>query len=72
MTESPGWIENGAHVVALRIHWEDTDAAGMVYYANYLRFTERARSNMLRSAGIGQTLSDAEVQAIINYIKALK
>ena len=55
MTESPGWIENGAHVVALRIHWEDTDAAGMVYYANYLRFTERARSNMLRWAGIGQT-----------------
>ncbi len=55
MTESLGWIENGAHVVALRIHWEDTDAAGLVYYANYLRFTERARSNMLRWAGIGQT-----------------
>ena len=55
MTDQFGRIEGGAHVLALRIHWEDTDAAGMVYYANYLRFTERARSNMLRWAGIGQT-----------------
>ena len=55
MTEPLGRIENDAHVLPLRVYWEDTDAAGMVYYANYLRFTERARSDMLRAAGIDQT-----------------
>ena len=47
-------IERGAHVLALRVYWEDTDAAGMVYYANYLKYAERARSDLLRVAGIDQ------------------
>ncbi len=55
MVEPLGRIENEAHVLPLRVYWEDTDAAGMVYYANYLRFTERARSDMLRAAGIDQS-----------------
>lgn len=38
----------------LRVYWEDTDAGGVVYYANYLRFLERARSEWLRARGIGQ------------------
>jgi acyl-CoA thioester hydrolase len=38
----------------LRVYFEDTDVAGIVYYANYLKFMERARSDMLRSAGIDQ------------------
>jgi acyl-CoA thioester hydrolase len=41
-----------AHVFPLRVYFEDTDAGGMVYYANYLKFAERARTEMLRSAGI--------------------
>ena len=42
------------------MYWEDTDAGGVVYYANYLRFMERARSEWLRSLGYGQTaLRDA-------------
>jgi acyl-CoA thioester hydrolase len=40
------------HVFPVRVYYEDTDAAGIVYYANYLRFAERARSEMLRSLGI--------------------
>ena len=40
--------------VAMRIYWEDTDAAGIVFYANYLRFFERARTEWLRSLGFGQ------------------
>ncbi len=40
---------------SLRIYWEDTDAGGIVYYANYLKFAERARTEMLRSHGIDQT-----------------
>lgn len=38
----------------VRVYWEDTDAAGIVYYANYLRFFERARTEWLRRAGWGQ------------------
>ena len=41
-----------AHIFPLRVYFEDTDAGGIVYYANYLRFAERARTEMLRSAGI--------------------
>ena len=43
-----------AHRFALRVYFEDTDTAGIVYYANYLRFMERARSDMLRAIGIDQ------------------
>lgn len=38
----------------IRVYWEDTDAGGVVYHANYLRFLERARSEWLRAAGFGQ------------------
>jgi acyl-CoA thioester hydrolase len=39
---------------AVRVYWEDTDAGGVVFYANYLKFFERARTEWLRSLGIGQ------------------
>ncbi|RST29404.1 YbgC/FadM family acyl-CoA thioesterase [Sphingomonas ginkgonis] len=42
------------HRFALTVYFEDTDTAGIVYYANYLKFMERARSDMLRAAGIDQ------------------
>ena len=38
----------------VRIYWEDTDAGGIVFYANYLKFMERARTEWLRAAGVGQ------------------
>ena len=42
------------HHFALTVYFEDTDTAGIVYYANYLKFMERARSDMLRAAGVDQ------------------
>ena len=39
---------------ALRVYWEDTDAGGVVFYANYLKYFERARTEWLRSLGFGQ------------------
>ena len=39
---------------ALRVYWEDTDGAGIVYYANYLKYLERARTEWLRSLGCEQ------------------
>ena len=47
------WV-GSTHHFALRVYFEDTDVAGVVYYANYLKFFERARSDMLRAAGIDQ------------------
>ena len=49
-----GRIDNGIHWYSLRVYFEDTDAGGVVYHANYLRFMERARTDMLRCAGIEQ------------------
>ena len=42
------------HHFALTVYFEDTDTAGVVYYANYLKFMERARSDMLRAVGVDQ------------------
>jgi acyl-CoA thioester hydrolase len=38
----------------LRVYWEDTDAGGVVFYANYLKFFERARTEWLRTKGVAQ------------------
>ncbi len=43
-----------AYVHRLRVYWEDTDAGGVVFYANHLKFFERARTEWLRSLGYGQ------------------
>jgi len=49
-----GGFRGREHRFALTVYFEDTDTAGIVYYANYLKFMERARSDMLRAAGIDQ------------------
>ena len=49
-----GVLRGGTHYFPLRVYFEDTDVAGIVYYANYLRFIERARSDMLRAIGVDQ------------------
>ena len=43
------------HSFDLRVYYEDTDMAGIVYYANYLKFIERARTEFVRQLGIDQT-----------------
>jgi acyl-CoA thioester hydrolase len=45
---------NAQFVFPVRVYWEDTDAGGVVYYANYLKFFERARTEWLRACGIEQ------------------
>ena len=44
----------------VRVYWEDTDAGGIVYYANYLKFMERARTEWLRSVGVEQAVLQQE------------
>lgn len=43
------------HRLAIRVYYEDTDFSGVVYHANYLRFLERGRTEMLRDLGVDQT-----------------
>jgi len=43
------------HEVSYRVYYEDTDSGGVVYYANYLKFAERARTELLRSLNINQS-----------------
>jgi acyl-CoA thioester hydrolase len=52
-----GGFVGKTHRFALRVYFEDTDTAGIVYYANYLRFMERARSDMIRAVGIDQRVA---------------
>jgi acyl-CoA thioester hydrolase len=63
----------------LRVYWEDTDAGGVVFYANYLKFFERARTEWLRSLGHSQQRLREETGAIfvvaetsIRYLRAAR
>jgi acyl-CoA thioester hydrolase len=47
-----GALRHGGHHYAVRIYYEDTDAGGVVYHANYLRLAERARTEALRDLGV--------------------
>jgi acyl-CoA thioester hydrolase len=51
-TPETGRIEGGVHRLPVRVYYEDTDAAGIVYHANHLKFAERARTEMLRCLGL--------------------
>jgi len=55
-----GAIEGSVHRYVLRVFYEDTDAGGVVYHANYLRWMERARSDLVDLLGIDQALALAE------------
>lgn len=66
-----GAFVGGTHHFALRVYFEDTDVAGVVYHANYLKFMERARSDMLRCAGIDQRAAIESGQGVYVVTEAL-
>lgn len=59
------------HHFHTRVYYEDTDLAGIVYHANYLKFIERARSEMVREAGISQTALKAG-QGIVFAVRRME
>jgi acyl-CoA thioester hydrolase len=61
-----------SHRLTIRVYYEDTDLAGIVYYANYLKFIERARTEWVRGLGIDQTRvkSEAGVVFAVRRIEA--
>jgi acyl-CoA thioester hydrolase len=58
VSDAPAWRHR------LRVYWEDTDAGGVVFYANYLKFFERARTEWLRSLGVAQQTLREQTGAI--------
>ncbi len=71
-----GRITDGEHRFPVRVYFEDTDLSGLVYHANYLRYMERARSDMLRLIGIDQRAAKesgegvyAVVDLALRYLK---
>ena len=65
-----GVPDEGKHDYHLRVHYEDTDAGGIVYHAQYLAFAERARSAWLRCLGIDQAhlLSQEKLAFVVRHI----
>lgn len=63
----------------IRVYWEDTDAGGIVFYANYLKFFERARTEWLRALGVNQsTLKDSSggmfvvAETTVKYLRSAR
>ena len=54
----------------VRVYYEDTDAGGIVFYANYLKFFERARTEWLRAAGVGQQAIARAAMGVMFVVKA--
>jgi acyl-CoA thioester hydrolase len=59
------------HRLPVRVYYEDTDFSGVVYHANYLRFLERGRTELLRSAGVDQSILHAEPGGIIFAVRRM-
>ena len=58
------------HLLPLRVYYEDVDLAGIVYYANYLKYLERGRSEMVREAGISQL--DMKAQGLVFAVRKVE
>ena len=58
------------HELTLRVYYEETDMAGIVYYANYLKFIERGRTDFVRALGVDQTTMK-EGQGLVFAVKSL-
>jgi len=75
-----GRFDGKAHILPVRVYYEDTDVSGIVYHANYLRYMERGRSEFLRLAGIHHMVMLSNEEPIawtirrmeIDYIKAAR
>lgn len=79
MKPTSGTLDAQLHCFPIRVYYEDTDAAGIVYYANYLKFAERARTEYLRLLGVDQTkLKDSDGvffavrRAEVEYLKPVR
>jgi acyl-CoA thioester hydrolase len=70
MSDQPsiGRIEDGVHLLPVRVYYEDTDFTGVVYHATYLRYFERGRSEMLRVMGVPPGQADHGIFAVTRIV----
>jgi len=66
-----GRLDDGIHVLPVRVYYEDTDFSGVVYHASYLRFLERGRTDFLRLAGIDQSTLHADGAGLIFAVRRM-
>lgn len=59
------------HRLSVRVYYEDTDFSGLVYHASYLRFLERGRTEILRAAGVDQSMLHAEGQGLFFAVRRM-
>ena len=73
MSDDPyaGRFEGGEHLLPVRVYYEDTDASGIVYHANYLRYCERGRTDFLRLAGVSHTELRARAEPIVFVVRGV-
>jgi acyl-CoA thioester hydrolase len=77
LAESRAWphlsgrLDGGAHILPVRVYYEDTDFSGVVYHASYLRFLERGRTDFLRLAGVDQSTLHAEGEGLIFAVRRM-
>ena len=80
LSPTSGRFEGKAHLLPVRVYYEDTDFTGVVYHANYLRYFERGRSEFLRLTGVSHThlraldqpMAFVVVRMTIDYRKAAR
>lgn len=66
-----GRMEDGAHLLMVRVYYEDTDFSGIVYHANYLKYLERGRTDQLRLAGVAQSALHASGEGIAFAVRRM-
>ena len=66
-----GHLDGDAHILPVRVYYEDTDFSGVVYHASYLRFLERGRTNYLRLAGVDQSTMHAGGEGLILAVRRM-
>ncbi len=71
MQLSSGRFEMWEHLYPLRVFYEDTDAVGIVYYANYLKFAERARTEAMRLLGLDHR-SFADTESMVFVVRRVE
>jgi acyl-CoA thioester hydrolase len=66
-----GTLHEGTHTLPVRVYYEDTDFSGVVYHANYLRFLERGRTELLRATGVDQSMLHAGDEGLIFAVRKM-
>ncbi len=66
-----GLMRDGAHVLPVRVYYEDTDFSARVYHASYLRFLERGRTELLRAVEVAQSNLHAEMDGLAFVVRKM-